>query len=266
MNWPSAARRQPVFSSDMLFQAIEAILLGFEGATMLTDEELAALPDDPTRAFVAYEARCRGIMREHRSTDGWDSERQYIHAILAFIHEFELELQVNERIPVNDDNFYEYFNHFTNTVDYYISRFRLSSTVVNRRQFETTIYLSENARQEAQKHIIRIRNIVGNIPDATDRQRQNIYDKLAALSEEINRNRTRSEAWTDIWLYATNAVGEGFSNLEPVVKAVERLGEVFAKAKAANEDGRLPPPDRRTLPKPESKDDIKVNSDDEVPF
>ena len=38
---------------------------------MISDDELLALPDDPTLAFLVYEEKLRAAMQEQKAAEGW---------------------------------------------------------------------------------------------------------------------------------------------------------------------------------------------------
>ncbi len=74
---------------------------------MITDKEMADLPDDDELAFVVYEERLRATTRDN-ANDLEDSslEREYVNHILAFINVVNIDIPVDWDPPYDDREFW----------------------------------------------------------------------------------------------------------------------------------------------------------------
>lgn len=232
----------------------------------IVDDEMANLPDDDLLAFAAYEKRIRATTRDAgQFENGWHLERQYVTHLLAFVNVTNLNLDLDSNPPGDDGTFDRWFHEFTHVVDRIVLEVRLRHARSLKRDVVTAVYLSDDYRSEIHKLIGRIRKIV-NQADLGDVKKDAIYDKIAKLQSEIDRSRTRFDAFLSRFLDLTNVVGEGAENLEPAVKLLGRLTEVIGRAKSAHDAGKLPSPEEtRKLPRPESDQQPDSETDD-LPF
>jgi hypothetical protein len=124
-------------------------------------------------------------------------------------------------------------------------------------------------RRQIQSHIGNIRDIVQStaLPDL---KKEAIFSKINALSDEIDRDRTKAEALTALALEIASGVGSATKELEPAKKLLDSIGNVMAKAKDLAErlglpspksNPRLEPPMKK-LPPPSNEDEL----DDDIPF
>lgn len=234
---------------------------------MITDEEMANLPDDDKLAFVVYEerlrAKTRAIAPEHEDLN---LEREYANHIVAFIKIANLDIPVNRDPPENDVAFGVWYRSFLQAIDYHIVEIRLAHARGVDNGVATMIYLSEDYKTEIHKLLGRIRKVV-NAVDLSDAKKNAIYDKIAALQSEVDRTKTRFDTFLSRWLDLTNAAREGAENLEPVVSLLEHVMRIFGRAKADHDVGMLPAPEEtRKLPGPKRDQSLGSDLDDDIPF
>lgn len=106
-----------------------------------------------------------------------------------------------------------------------------------------------------------------NRVDLPDPKKDAIYGKVNALQSEVDRSKTRLDAFLSRWLDVTNAASEGAENLEPVVKLLDHVMKIFGRAKTEHDVGNLPPPDeQQKLPSPATDQPSQADLDDEIPF
>lgn len=225
------------------------------------------LPEDKEEAFIVFEDRLRQRTRDVVGTRGFIAEREYVNHILAFIKIEELSVDVPTNVPFADeDGFYEWYNRFTATVDYYIAEFSIKAARMNSRGTVTAVYLSADYKAEIHTLLDRIRKVV-NATDLPEDKKNAIYAKIGKLQIEIDKTQTSFAAALSRWLDLTNAIGEGAENLEPAVKILERVMRVFGRAKSDHDIGKLPAPEE--LPRitgPSKKPIFSQDLDDEIPF
>lgn len=242
---------------------------------MITDEQLDELPEDNEAAFVIYEDTLRQIVREwnsDRDYRGWDIERDYVAHILAFADNRPIDIDLPRNPPYDDESFSEWHKNFTRSVDYYKASARLR-IAARRKKNITTILLSPDFKAQIGGHLVAIRNIVGGA-ELPESKRDAIYRRINGLQEEVDRDKTRTEAVVGLWLDITSAIGKGAENLDPVIDRLERIMGVFAKARDENEQSLLSAPaERKRIAAPTSapsatrKDSAPTSDDlDEIPF
>lgn len=232
----------------------------------ITDEEMADLPDDDELAFVVYEERLRARTRNRVSeNEGSTLEREYVNHILAFLKVVNIDVPVNREPPYGDQQFWVWYHQFVQEIDLHSVGVRLAHARGAGSGITTAIYLSEDYRTEIHSLLGRVRKVV-NAADLPDPKKDDIYDKINALQSEVDRSKTRLDAFLSRWLDVTNAAGEGAENLEPVVKLLGHVMKVFGRAKTEHDVGQLPPPEvTEKLPSPATDQPSQADGD-EIPF
>ena len=125
--------------------------------------------------------------------------------------------------------------------------------------------LNDDYRHEIHQLLNKIRKVVANL-DITDQKRDAIYARIADLAAEVDKSKTGFGALTALFLEACEAGGKGAEKLEPLVRLIERVGNVFARARGQQ---ALPPPVKSTtkrLPSPTPPARPSQDLDDEIPF
>jgi hypothetical protein len=86
--------------------------------------------------------------------------------------------------------------------------------------------------------------------------RERIFKRLNQLQEELDRNRTRIESVSEVFLSITEAISKGAKHLDGAVKLVERLAGALSGARTAklerDEQLRLPAPENLGLSEPDA--------------
>lgn len=237
---------------------------------MITDEELAELPDDPELAFVHYENKLR---EKVDIEDDYQPEvaREYVAHIHAFIDEYSIEIQT-EPPPEPSHDFHVYYIGLRRRIDYFSARARLRTARGGIAGLADRVYLSDDYRGEIHKLLGTIRKIV-NSANIESQLRERIFKQINILAAEVDRSVSRLSAFTSMYLGVTDAIGQGAENLEPLMSKIERIAKILGRAKSQNENGTLPPPDKlRMLTGPahdkdiSARDEVSSEIDDETQF
>jgi hypothetical protein len=233
---------------------------------MITDEELADLPDDPEHAFVLYERR----IRERLHKDLEISENQYavescqityMSHVLAAVKALDLGILGNWTVPSTSDDVNTYYRNFVTEVDGFTVQFRFRHA---RRVKQFSVAFDAAAKAKLRHHLEQMREVVDRL-DVPDRKREALINRITALNDEIDRDRTRFEAFAAL-------VVETSDQMEPLRKWIEPIAGIFRKSKEIEQEReppRLPsPPKRIGGPKqPQAPQRKKqVDLDDDVPF
>jgi len=234
---------------------------------MISDEDIDSLPDDPEAAFVQYE----GILREAVRTSnraGWAMEREYVVHVLAFVDTRAIALDLPRDPPLLDSYFADWYEGFIRRVDYYKAAARLR-VAARKKDNVTVLMLTPDFKTQIGGHLTAIRKIVAEA-EISENKRDAIFRRINNLQEEVDRDRTRTEAAMALWLDLTSAISKGAKNLDPAIDRMERIIKILAAAKDENEQKALTAPQekKRLAPPttaPESPQS-QESTDDEIPF
>jgi hypothetical protein len=143
------------------------------------------------------------------------------------------------------------------------------------RPISTVLSLTPEMKKQIHHFINRIRAIVEPV-DLPAAKKEAIWTKLNALADEVDRDRTKTEAMTALALEIAGATGEAAKRLAPVKEILDAITNLFAKAKEMTEFRRLPSPSgrkrleapRKQLPGPQPDKDSQTTGDmdDDIPF
>jgi hypothetical protein len=222
---------------------------------------MSSLPEDSAQAFVEYEDQAMARALYESQENPTDAKRRYVFSMLAFVHEFDMDIDLPEKVPLTHSEFCEFYELFQAKVQYWKERFKLRG--VRRHQSSpVTVTLSFEYREEIHVHIDKIRKIV-SVAELPENKKDRILGHLNALSREIDLEKTGTAAFTRSFLAIMEAIGDGAEKLEPAVRQIERIAKIL---------GRAPEADQKLLTNQKkiefqgSGDDKKDFEDEEIPF
>lgn len=236
-------------------------------------DEYLSLPEDPELAFVEFEKKERQAMWETiRDVEDWsfvrDGKTHYISRVMGFhdAHEFQF---LNK--PILSRHNEEFDNNFDEFIDD-ITRITTEISVRHARRLRpihTILELSPEIKKQIRCYIEKIREFIVSA-DLSEFKKEAIFGKLNALSDEIDRDRTKAEALMALSLEVGATAGKVGNDLAPVRKLIDSISNLFAKAKEMGEAIGLPSPrpkpriepPRKELPKPNDHGDL----DNDIPF
>jgi hypothetical protein len=102
------------------------------------------------------------------------------------------------------------------------------------------VRISPEFRQQIHYYLMEIRNIIDQI-DLPIKKREAILSKLNDLADEVDRDRTSLQVWSELALELADTGGEFAERLAPARKIMDSIANVFAKAKELGEQLGLPP-------------------------
>jgi hypothetical protein len=246
-----------------------------EGGGMITDEELAELPEEPELAFVAFERIVRGRLYEGereaaREEYGNDSIRlEYISKVVAAARVYGIEALKNSEVPTVQSHVSDVYVQFISDVDHITTQIRIQHAPRNR---QNSVGLDANTKRKIHHHAEQIRAVIYEA-DLPEEKQEALYKKISSFLLEVDKNRTGLQAGMAIYMAVCDGIGQGFQKLEPARKMIDSIAGLLGRAKDIEDSLRptLPPPAERkqleaprpqlTAPEPKN-DDI----DDEIPF
>lgn len=231
------------------------------------------LSHNSEEAFIAFEKTQKEILEKAKIGDhnrqygvyvgAYSYERDYVIAVLAFLDEYDLDIDVTDIRELNDDDFSSNFNRFLSQVSYAIMRFSLRIKRIETGAAGTPIMLAANYKDEIGKNLEIIKKIV-NQEVKDENKKDVIFKKIAALQSEIDRDRTTLDAAFGRLIDLSKVVGECAENLEPIVQKIERITSAL---RDGSERVKLLPKKERpkliSAPKSSPKAD---ELEDEIPF
>lgn len=159
---------------------------------MISNDEIDNLPEDNLEAFVLYE----DILRQKAISNN-ETQSYYINYVRAFLEERPLTEEFMGRIIDPDTgNPPEDYLRLTRSVDSVVAtaRFRLSK---QRKQTTSYVILSLDFKTQVRGYLTAIRSIVDKANLSEDK-RDSIYQHINNLQKEVDSNRTRIQALTDL--------------------------------------------------------------------
>jgi hypothetical protein len=242
---------------------------------LLSDEEIAGLPDDPEEAFVELERIVRRRLDDRLAelaergikSESWDGELEYMNDVLAGATFFGVEALSSWRVPAPDEDVYAVYSRFTLAVANLTTQMRLA---IARKRKVTAISFDPATKAKLRRLLDQMREAVDDEKRLSPRKRDALYSRIASLSKEVDSDWARSESIGNLVIELAEDTDEAVGMLDNVRRFV---GDIAALLGRARRDGggqpQLPPrrepkqiggpPKRRP-----SQWDKKI--DEEIPF
>ncbi len=212
--------------------------------TYISDEEISGLPEDPEDAFVVLEsiARARyeqGYEQLAEQESAVPLMRRYLSVVLPAAKHYGIEPLCNYVRPKGNAEDWKLFDDFIADVDYRVTELRLNN--VERAKLYS-VKLDAAAKIKLTHLLTEICEAVA-VLDISVTKKDRLYARINALQEEVDRERTREQAFGALLIEACDDIGEAAKKLEPVVRIIERAGQAIGIAKRAEDaQPRLPRP------------------------
>jgi hypothetical protein len=221
------------------------------------------LPVDPERAFLMLESYFKTEC-EKKLANAHQEERtdvylvQYISRVIGAISELGLEphFHVGSVPAINDVDYSTYLN-FSKDVEHYRTMLQIRHA---RRRKGHSVALDVNTKSKLRHLLTQMKETVDKL-DVSEKKKEALFAKIAALESEINRDRTNFDAIAALWIEVCEKAGDGFEKLKPLRDMIDSIGNLIGVAKKS-EDASQPqlsapkPPKQIPPPKPSLDDDI----------
>lgn len=235
---------------------------------MLTDDEIEALSDDPEEAFVQIARTARKKADANIYCDGDRSHTPFIigffSAIRAASNAYDMFEFDDMRMPdPGDHDILAQYERFAAQVDEYVLQLQFSR---KRNLPRYSVALDEAAKVKIHALLNKIRAEI-EAADLDDDKRNALFDKVAKLAEEVDKNRTSFQR-TLADLMELAPIGETAGRIVARILGVYRdckheEDRVF-KSLAPPKAKQLPPPTKPKKPLPRER--FNQDLDDEIPF
>jgi hypothetical protein len=231
--------------------------------------EYLDLPDDPEVAFAVLQQRKYKELEENWKTEsagGWYYERRYIDTLIAFDEVHNLGILIAYRSPPNNDaQFSDFFQEFRRVAEIASQKIKIEEARRIKTGAQNVIVLDATARQTIHTLINAIREKLNELA-LPESKRDSLFNKLNAFAAEVDRNRTRTEAFYAFAVEAARTAKEINDELQPLQQTIDRIFDWIEKAKQWRD--ALPPwKDRRKIEGPAKRLPApKHELDDDIPF
>lgn len=226
------------------------------------------LPDDPELAFATLQQREYKALEKTWESDsgGWYYERRYVDTLIAFddVHGLGI-LSAYRSPPARDNEFSDFFQDFRRHAEIAAQKFMIEAARRLKTGAEGVVLLDATARDAIHRLIEAIRAKLNELT-LPESKRDALFNKLNVFAAEVDRNRTRTEAFLAFTVDLSRAGKEAGEAIKPLQETIDRVFDFIEKAKRLRD--ALPPWEERRkiegptkrLPSPENK------LDDDVPF
>jgi hypothetical protein len=235
----------------------------------LDDNEYLDLPDDAEMAFAVLQQKKFKELEEFWESDrsgGWYQERRYVDTLVAFDEVHCLGILTAYQSPPNSDQeFASFFHDFRRQAEMASQKILIESARRRKSGAETVVVLDAAAREAIHAFVGAIRSKLNELalPEA---KREALFNKLNAFAAEVDRNRTRTEAFYAFAVEAARAAREVNDEIKPLQETIDRVFDWIEKAKKLSD--LLPPwSERRKIEGPQKRLLAPEQQlDDEIPF
>jgi hypothetical protein len=254
----------------------------------LVEDEFTNRPEDDELAFLHYEKLFRGPLEkelaelQEDNRDGyWNSYNHfmqtYINGVLAVAEELDigvLAYWMNNPAAANDE---KNFKQIKFDIDGAITKIKVRHAQSARK---ASVRLESGTREKIRELINKIKLTIEGI-DIPLPRKEALMSRLNAFAAEVDKDRTRFEAFASLAIEAAGVAGKVEKKLRPIRKWIDSIANVMHEARAV-EDGtrpRLSAPDKRIAPPnkqiappsgeiwaPETPPKPAGDLDDEIPF
>lgn len=227
------------------------------------------LPVDPEQAFLvlerAFREQCETSLQSgHQDENASVYHVDYIAKVIAAITELGLEANFSTDLPLIEDVSYNTYLNFSKDVKNYCTRLEIR---YGRRTQGFSVRFDAAAKSTIHNYITKIREVVQTLEVETPKK-EALLKRLTALSDEIDRDRTRLEAFGELVLSVSSIAGQAAEKLEPIRRWIDSIGNLInGTRERESEVKQLPPinlPKRIEVQKSLSRSTRDL--DDEVPF
>jgi hypothetical protein len=234
---------------------------------MEIDNEYLDLPDDPEEAFAVLQARKYKALEQvwESGSGSWHHERQYVDHLLAFDEVHDLGILTSFRTPpAGDREFGDFFQDFRRHAEISSQKILMEAARRLKTGAQQIVVLDTASRQAIHALIDRIRERLNGL-SLTESKRESLFNKLNAFTAEVDRNRTRPEAFYAFALEAARSAKEINEELKPLQQTIDRILDWLDKAKRLKY--ALPPwSQRKKIEEPPKRLPGREDVEDEVPF
>jgi hypothetical protein len=217
--------------------------------------EYLDLPDDPEEGFAVLQRRkyeeLEALWQENRG-GGWYDERRYVDRLVAFDEVYDLGILTAYRNPPkSDDKFSDFFQDFRRHAEIASQKILMEAARRVKVGAHQIVVLDAAARQAIHALIEAIREKLNELT-LSEAKRESLFNQLNSFAAELDRNRTRTEAFFAFAVELARTAREVNDEFKPLQQTIDRVFDWIDKAKKLID--ALPPwSERRKIEGPQKR-------------
>lgn len=219
----------------------------------IIEDEFLNRPDDDELAFLHYERIFRApLEKELAALQDTDQERYwnsynhfmqtYINSVLATVTALDLPLLDywrNSPAATNDER---NFKQIKFDIDGTITQIKVRHS---QRVRKASVHLEGGVREKIRELINKIKLTIDAI-DIPLARKEALMSRLNAFAAEVDKDRTRFEAFAALMIEAAGVVSKVEKKLRPIRGWIDSIAKLLHEARALEDSlPRLPAPDKR---------------------
>lgn len=220
------------------------------------------LPADPEEAFLALEDRYRRECEDAVSKSGEHDNvsiyyTDYIAQVLGAAEELGLaEAAFEKETPAIQDVDFHTYQNFSKRVKHYTTRLEIRH---GRRIQGYSVRFDTAAKSKLHHLLGQVRDVFLKL-ELEERKRESLLAKLHDLENEIDRSRTRYDAYAALAIETAEVTGEVIERSK-ILELLDAVARIFGVAKKKEGTPQLPAPS-----KPKQIEHKRSEMDDDIPF
>ncbi len=193
-------------------------------------------------------------------------EQRYIDILIAFDEVHDLgNLTAFKNAPSDNESFHQFFSSFRRQVEILSHKIKMEAARRVKTGEQTIVVLDTPARGAIHALINAIREKLNEL-QLPENKRESLFDKLNAFAAEVDRNRTRTEAFLSFVVDVSRTAGVVKKELEPLQQPIDRVLDLIEKANDKH-DALPPRKDRNRIQGPPKRlAPPQQDLDDDIPF
>jgi hypothetical protein len=227
------------------------------------------LPQDPEEAFLVLESRFRADCEEAVRRSGEHDNvsiyyTDYIAQVMGAAEELGLvEIVFASEIPAIEDVDFHTYQNFSKRVKHFTTRLEIRH---GRRVQGYSVVFDATAKAKLHHLLNQVRDIFLKL-EVDDRKRDALISKLSDLEKEVDRPRTRFDAYAALAIEVADVAGEVISRGK-ILEVLDAVARVFGVAKNEETTRQLPAPTKpkQIEHKRPSRSEKRTDMDDDIPF
>ena len=231
--------------------------------------EYVDLPDDPELAFAVLQQRKSEDLErilENEESNSWRNEERYVDTLIAFdeVHNLGI-LTAYRNGPTRAKDFPQFFYDFRRYAEMASQKIKMENARRLKTGAQTIVVLDDSTRAAIHALVNSIREKLNELT-ITEAKRESLFNKLNEFAAEVDRNRTRTEAFLSLAVDVARAARQVKDELKPLQPTIDRVLDLIEKATKWTD--ALPPwKDRKRIEGPRKRlAPPQQDLDDEIPF
>lgn len=207
------------------------------------------------QAFLAFEVNALDTFKAEIEFVAYEAAaRKYVASIKGFVAEAEMDFGFYDPVPSNSLRFTDFYKAFEHYVNQYRAaleaRLAIMQASPNLSSSDVMLVLTADHKVQIHNRINQIRKIIEVAELPTDKK-DAIYGKIAALSKEVDKEKTALGTTLVAILDISNIAGKAAKNVDPLTKKIETLYKLFSSAKEESDQLQIGVDEMKQLPAPE---------------